>query len=389
MSNVSSTTHEMHGFIDTAHAFALKSVTSIFDGEHADGTPDRINDVLSTAFSIGLATSPDLNQPGYDYGIWGKALSETGLAPSALMLSAVAEVCGGMALNLHVQGVASQVITFSGRTLKTAPIRVAPAMQEEFGLPGWGTLHVPTLDAPAHVISRARAVKDSYVLDGLKPFMYSMPGAEAAVVFCRVDDNWGCFLIPLNATGTESSDVGTRTGLRASYLNHLTLKDVKVPLEARLDDGDALPLLMRALSLNWLGLAAIGAGIARGAVRAARKYASERYQGGTMLENLPAIRMLIAGAESNMEAASALVSRAADMELGAPELMRACAIARLTGLQLAAEAVTDSLQVFGGYGYMEDYGMEKRLRDVTVLKSMAGTPQYLKQFIFESAEVRS
>jgi alkylation response protein AidB-like acyl-CoA dehydrogenase len=84
----------------------------------------------------------------------------------------------------------------------------------------------------------------------------------------------------------------------------------------------------------------------------------------------------------------ALVARAADLGLGTPELMRACAIARLTGMQLAAEATTDSLQVFGGYGYMEDYGMEKRLRDVTVLKSMAGTPQYLKQFIFESGEVR-
>ena len=172
-------------------------------------------------------------------------------------------------------------------------------------------------------------------------------------------------------------------------LTHLTLKGVQIPLEARLDDGDALPLLIRSLSLHWLGLAAIGAGIARGAVKAARKYASERYQGGTMLENHPVIRMLIAGAESNMEAAGALAARAGDMHLDTPEIMRASAIARLTGLQLSTEAVTDSLQVFGGYGYMEDYGMEKRLRDVTVLKSMAGTPQYLKQFIFESGEVRS
>jgi len=385
---MSTNTFEMNSFIDTAHAFAAKSVASIFDGEHADGKLDKIDDVLSTAFSIGLAASPDPNQPGYDYGIWGASLSETGLAPSALMLSSVAEVCGGMALNLHVQGLASQIIALASRKPASPPTRVAPAIQEEFGLPGWGTLNIPSLDAPARVISQAQKTKKGYVIDGVKPFMYAMPGAEAAVVFCRVDDNWGCFLIPLNLTGTQCSDVGVRSGLRASYLTHLTLKDVTVPAEARLDDGDALPLLMRALSLNWLGLAAIGAGIARGAVRAARKYASERYQGGTMLENHPVIRMLIAGAESNMEGASALVARAADIGLGTPELMRASAIARLTGMQLATEATTDSLQVFGGYGYMEDYGMEKRLRDVTVLKSMAGTPQYLKQFIFESGEAR-
>ncbi len=386
---MSTNTFDMHGFIDTAQAFAAKSVAAIFDGEHADGALEKVDDVLATAFAIGLAASPDPNQPGHEYGIWGAALSETGLAPSALMLSAVAEVCGGVALNLHVQGLASQVIAMAGRAPKTPPARVAPAIQEEFGLPGWGTLHIPTLDAPAHVISQARREKDGYVIDGLKPFLYAMPGAEAAVVFCRVQDNWGCYLIPLDAAGVQSSAVGTRTGLRASYLSHLSLKDVRIGAEARLDDGDALPLLMRVLSLNWLGLASIGAGIARGAVKAARKYASERYQGGTMLENLPAVRMLIAGAESNMEAACALAASAAGMDPGDPGLMRACAIARLTGLQLSAEAVTDSLQVFGGYGYMEDYGMEKRLRDVTVLKSMAGTPQYLKQFIFESAEVRS
>lgn len=385
---MSTNTFEMQSFIDTAHAYAAKSVAAIFDGEHADGTLEKVDDVLATAFSIGLAASPDPNQPGHDYGIWGAALSETGLAPSALMLSAVAEVCGGVALNLHVQGLASQAIALASRKPASPPTRVAPAIQEEFGLPGWGTLNIPTLDAPAHIISQAKRDKNGYMIDGIKPFMYAMPGAEAAVVFCRVDDNWGCFLIPLTSAGLKTEMAGVRTGLRASYLSHLTLKGVQVPLEARLDEGDALPLLMRTISLNWLGLAAIGAGIARGAVKAARKYASERYQGGTMLEKHPVIRMLIAGAESNMEAASALVTRAADMGPGELELMRACAIARLTGLQLSAEAVTDSLQVFGGYGYMEDYGMEKRLRDVTVLKSMAGTPQYLKQFIFESGEVR-
>jgi alkylation response protein AidB-like acyl-CoA dehydrogenase len=275
---MSTNTFEMHSFIDTAHAYAAKSVAAIFDGERADGALEKMDDVLATAFAIGLAASPDPNQPGYDYGIWGAALSETGLAPSALMLSAVAEVCGGVALNLHVQGLASQVIALANRKPASPPQRVAPAIQEEFGLPGWGTLNIPTLDAPAHIISQAKREKNGYLIDGLKPFMYAMPGAEAAVVFCRVDDNWGCFLIPLTSPGLKTEMVGVRTGLRASYLNHLTLKGVQVPLDARLDEGDALPLLMRTLSLNWLGLAAIGAGIARGAVKAARKYASELYQ---------------------------------------------------------------------------------------------------------------
>lgn len=378
---------ETQGFLDTTHVFASKSVKAIFDGEHADGLSEKIDKALSMAFDIGLAASPDPDQPGHDYGIWGAALPETGLSPSASMLSAVAEVCGGMAMNLHAQGLASQIIAHSGVRPSPAPVRVAPAIQEEFGLPGWGVLGDPRLDAPARILSEARPVSDGYHIKGFKPFMYAMPGVESAVVFCRVAEKWGCFLVPIENKGMNCIPVIARTGLRAAYLSHLSLDNVAVSAGARLDSGDALPLLQRGLSLNWLGMAAIGAGIARGAVRAARKYASERYQGGTMLENLPAVRMLIAGAEANMEAADSLVQRAAAMDLNARGLIRYCAMARLAGLSLAAEAVTDSLQVLGGYGYMEDYGMEKRLRDVTTLKCMAGTPQYLKQFIFESTEV--
>lgn len=378
---------EMKSFIDTTHAYAARDVGAIFDGVQADGVADKINEALETAFGIGLAASPDPGQPGYDYGIWGAASQDTGLFPPASMLSAVAEVCGGVAMNLHSQGLASSIVIRSGARPDPVPVRVAPAIQEEFGLPGWGTLGDPGLDAPARVLSEARQENEGYCISGFKPFVYSILGVEAMTVFCRVNERWGCFLVPLASEGVSTTPVGVRTGLRAAQLSHVSFNGVTVGAGARLDDGDALPLLRHALSLNWLGIAAIGSGIARGAVRAARKYAAERYQGGTILENLPAVRMLIAGAEANMEAAFALVRQASAFEPGAPGLMRSCAMARLAGLRLAADAITDSLQVLGGYGYMEDYGMEKRLRDIATLKCMAGTPQYLKQFIFESAEV--
>jgi alkylation response protein AidB-like acyl-CoA dehydrogenase len=86
---------------------------------------------------------------------------------------------------------------------------------------------------------------------------------------------------------------------------------------------------------------------------------------------------------TNKEASLALVRNSAESFEGSG-MLHTSAITRLAALSLSASAVTDAMQVLGGYGYMEDYGMEKRLRDVTVLKSMAGTPQYLKRFIFES-----
>ena len=390
MSPAPNGTEELRGFIDVTRTFAAKTVAAIFDGKHPDGDTGKLPAVLDKAFEIGLAASPDRTQPGYEYGIWGSALHQAGLELSAELLAVLAEVCGGIAMNLHVQGLASQVVMHSGRVLPGPLIKVAPAIQEECGLPGYGTLHSPSRDAPARILTEARPAWDGCLVSGTKPFVYAMPGVEAYVLFCRVagEENWGCFLIPESAAGLQVTPVEHRTGLRACRLAHLTLKDAFIPHADRLDDGNALPLLTRAVSLHWLGIAAIATGIARGAVRAARKYAAERYQGGTLIENLPAVRMLIAGAEANLEVSRALVRQTAARGPDSPALLRACAIARLATLELCASSVTDALQVFGGYGYMEDYGMEKRLRDVTVLKSSAGTPNYLKQFIFEVAEVK-
>ena len=138
----------------------------------------------------------------------------------------------------------------------------------------------------------------------------------------------------------------------------------------------------KALCINWLGISAIAAGIARGAVRAARDYASTRYQGGAMIEYLPAIQKLIALSEARMETAHAHLNQVASLSLESKGLLPRCAIAKLMVTDLSFHAVTDSLQVFGGYGYMEDYGMEKRLRDAAVLKSVSGSPNSLELFIF-------
>jgi alkylation response protein AidB-like acyl-CoA dehydrogenase len=382
MSTNSSSPDDFKILVEAARAYAGRTGRAVFDGTHADGVPERIAFALDNAFEIGIAASPDPAQPGYDFGIWGCAAHENGLEPSAEMLKAIAEVCGGLAMNLHVQGLASHCIKLSGAGTASTVRRVACAMQEESGMPGFASLKDPLLYAPAQIQTVAAANASGYSITGEKSFVYALPGTESFVVFCRVSGTWGCFLVPASAQGLVCSPAGPRTGLRACNLSHLTFMDVGSV--QRIDDGNARMLLEHSLGLNWLGIAAIGTGIATGSVHAALRYASERYQGGTMIMNLPAVHMLIAEAMTNMETASTLV-RVGVERFGGPGMLYSCAVTRLAALSLSAAAVTDAMQVFGGYGYMEDYGMEKRLRDVTVLKSVAGTLQYLKRFIFESA----
>jgi alkylation response protein AidB-like acyl-CoA dehydrogenase len=131
-------------------------------------------------------------------------------------------------------------------------------------------------------------------------------------------------------------------------------------------------------------MSAIAVGIAKGATAAAHTYAAERYQGGSRIEEHPAVKMLIAGSEAAIQAAEAMVFSLRECNVTTPRQLLKPAAAKLAVTELCAHAVTDCLQVFGGYGYMEDFGMEKRLRDVTVLKSAFGSPLFLKQFVFDS-----
>jgi alkylation response protein AidB-like acyl-CoA dehydrogenase len=174
-----------------------------------------------------------------------------------------------------------------------------------------------------------------------------------------------------------------RTGLRACRVEHVDFNSVEIPQDARIDGGDASALVIRAMNLNWTGMSAVAVGIGRGTCAAARRYTAERYQGGSQIEEHPAIKMLIGGAESATTAAEAALYSLPDGDLGSFKNLKKSAAVKLSVMELCSRAVTDCLQTFGGYGYMEDYGMEKRLRDVTVLKSASGSPAYLKQLIFD------
>ena len=372
---------EITHYKDLARTFAKKSVASLFGGEHPDGDLSRLPSVLDTAFTIGLAASPDRSMPGSQYGIWGSATNELGPAPSLILLATVAETCGGVAMCLHAQGVASNLALVARGP--SAPVRVRLCLQEGPYPPSAAVLAAPGDNAPARIETVAAEEGGKYVIRGAKSFSYAIEGATASVVLARLGERWACFLVPSGDPRIAVTEAGRRTGLRACRLDHVAFDGVEVPREARIDDGDGKALAGRALFLNWAGMSAIAAGIARGAVAAARAYADERYQGGALIREHAAVKMLIAGAAAAADAAGSAVMALADCDIGSRAALARAAGTKLSVTGLCMRAVSDSLQVFGGYGYMEDFGMEKRLRDMAVLRSAGGPPTYLKQAVFD------
>ena len=374
---------DMEHYRDLARQYARKSINPILEGEHSDGNLSLLPEKLKIAFEIGIAATPDESLSGCQYGIWGGATGETGLMPSLLLLSTIAETCGGVAMCLHAQGLATHLILQAKKKLPLTPVRAGLCLQEGLYPPFLGTIMAPDQDAPARITTVAEQKNNRYTINGSKSFVYSMHDPDAYVVFARVGEQWGCFLVGAQEKDVARTDAGVRTGLRACVVDHVDFDHVDIPLDARIDDGDARGLVVHAMSLNWAGMAAIAVGIAKGASVASRRYAAERYQGGRQIEEHPAVKMLIAGAEASTATAETSLLALRDGNLTSWNNLQRSAAVKLSVMDLCARAVTDCLQTFGGYGYMEDYGMEKRLRDVTVLKSAAGSATYLKQLIFD------
>lgn len=370
---------ELSQFRDLAKKFSAGQIRPMLDESLPDGKLSSVPEIINSAHTLGIITTADELSPGYEFGIWGKAAGRH-IGPSTALLGVIAETCGGIAFCCHVQGISSYLIIHAAKHPSFTSLRPALCMQEGPYPPSHAALfHRDTGSIPGFVTAAAKS-GGTFMLNGSKSFVYSATEPDGFVVFARAGDRLRCFLVPAGTPGITRTDPGRRTGLRAAALWHLDLDNVPVSDENSLDGGDALGPACAALGLHWTGMSAIAAGIARGAVRAAKAYAAERYQGGGMIESHPAVKKLIGASEARAAAAENSLGCITSPP-GTREFLKQAAMSKLTATELGAEAVTDSLQVFGGYGYMEDFGMEKRLRDIAVLKAAAGPPNYLKQFI--------
>ena len=261
--------------------------------------------------------------------------------------------------------------------------------------PTWGALAGPP---PEGAVQLRLGPRGTARLHGRATFVHRPPGSEALVVYAAGPSGWERVIVRDQAAGLTLEDAGKRCGLGAVDVVHADFQGVEVADPDRLAPEAPGPYVRR----HMLGICAIALGNARGALRAARAYAEERYQGGDLIETHPAVAMLIGDSAARIDACSAhlggVASSALDAGAGAGagpseestglHLWRALA-AKLRITEACFQAVTDCLQVLGGYGYMEEYRLEKRLRDAMTLKSLALRPAVLKQLCMVAPQGRN
>ena len=172
-------------------------------------------------------------------------------------------------------------------------------------------------------------------------------------------------------------------GQRASDTREVIFEGVRIPAENRLGrEGEGFRILVETLNRARVGVAAIGVGLARAAFEAARDYAHQRVQFGRPILSHQAIQLMLADMAIQVEAARLLTWRAARAyDRGEPEAERLSAMAKCFASDIAMHVTTDAVQVFGGYGYMQDYPVEKYMRDAKLLQIYEGTNQIQRLMI--------
>ncbi len=233
---------------------------------------------------------------------------------------------------------------------------------------------------------RAQAVRDGsdWVLNGMKAWVTNGDTADLLVTMLRTDHSdsrrgargISVFLVPADAAGVEPGKPEDKMGLRASRTVTVTLRDVRLGPEHLLgEEGSGFIYALEALVQGRMGVAAQAIGIARSALEHSIRYSAERKQFDTPIKDFQAVQFKLADMATRVAAARALlhqVAREADHREGATQRS---AMAKLFASETAMWVTTQAVQIFGGYGYMRDYPVERLFRDAKVTEIYEGTSE--------------
>ncbi|MFF3487055.1 acyl-CoA dehydrogenase family protein [Streptomyces sp. NPDC002701] len=234
-----------------------------------------------------------------------------------------------------------------------------------------------------------RAVRDgdAYVISGTKMFITNGTWADVVLLFARSTDAPGhrgvsAFLVPADTPGLTRRTIHGKLGLRGQATAELVLEDVRVPASAMLGpEGKGFAVAMSALAKGRMSVAAGCVGIAQAALEAAVTYATEREQFGKAIARHQLVQELISDIAVDVDAARLLTWRVADLVDRGEPFATESSKAKLFASEAAVRAANNALQVFGGYGYIDEYPVGKLLRDARVMTLYEGTSQIQKLVI--------
>jgi alkylation response protein AidB-like acyl-CoA dehydrogenase len=245
---------------------------------------------------------------------------------------------------------------------------------------------------------RTRAVGsgDEYVIDGTKQWITNGGEADFYAVIAMTNPSRGArgasaFLVEKDVPGLSFGKREDKLGIRASSTREVIFDNVRVPAANRIGrEGEGFLVTMRTLDRARVAVGAQGVGLAAAALEAAVAYASQRKQFGKPIAAFQAVGHMLAEMAMRVESARALLYAVArTIDSGSEDFAMESSMAKVMGSDVAMAVTLDAVQIFGGYGYMRDYPVEKMLRDAKILQIYEGTNQIQRNEIASALVKRS
>lgn len=368
-------TQEQEILKDSIRNFADKEILPFVKESDEKGKwPEELTKKLGEMGLLGIVIPPEYSGAGYsnvDYVIILEEISK--VDPSVgLVVAAHNSLCSN---HLNLFG--------SEEQKKKYLTRLASGQT----LGAWALTEAEAGSDAAALKTKARKEGDYWVLNGSKLFITNGSLAEILVVMAVTDPEKerkgiSAFILEKGMEGFKPGKKEDKLGVRSADTSELIFEDVKVPAENIIGkEGDGYKQAMAILDGGRVSIAGFSLGIAAGALESSLKYAKERSQFDQPIANFQAIQWMLADGFTELEAARLLTYRAAFLEDQGKKVPKESAMAKLFSSELAVKASSMAVQIFGGYGFIKDYPVEKFYRDSKLATIGEGTSEIQRWII--------
>ena len=309
-----------------------------------------------------------------------------GLMGLVLATEELSRACGGIALGFAATALGTMPLLMAGNEEQKK--KYLPDLASGKSLAAFALTEPEAGSDVTNMRTTAKKDGDSYIINGVKHFITNGGVAKFYTVIASTDPSRGsrgasAFIVEDGTPGFSYGKKEDKMGIRASVTGELIFEDCRIPKENLLGrEGMGFSIALRTLDRSRPGVAAQALGIAQGALDHAIEYSRQRVQFGHPISSFQAIQFKLADMATKIEAARALIYSVARMiDGGVKDFSRDAAMCKLFASDVAMAVTTEAVQIFGGYGYMKEYPVEKYMRDAKITQIYEGTNEIQREVI--------
>ncbi|MET7038434.1 acyl-CoA dehydrogenase family protein [Elizabethkingia miricola] len=369
------TSENLKMIAETARDFAEKNIRPhIMDWDESQHFPKDLFHQLGEMGFMGIVVPEKYGGSGLSYDEYVAIVDEISQVDPSIGLSVAA----------HNSLCTNHIYEFANEEQR---MKWLPQLASGKVIGAWGLTEHNTGSDAGGMSTTAVRDGDDWVINGAKNFITHAISGDIAVVMTRTGEkgapnNATAFVLEKGMPGFTSGKKENKLGMRASETAELIFDNIRVPDSHRLGEvGEGFKQALKILDGGRISIAALSLGIAKGAYKAALKYAKERKQFGQAIADFQAINFKLADMVTEIDASELLIQRAAYLKNNKQKMTREGAMAKLYASEACVKIANEAVQIFGGYGYTKDFPAEKYYRDSKLCTIGEGTSEIQKLVI--------